>query len=68
MVIDTLPTRPHHAVSPRAAAPIRAGTLLDADAFYHLRTEMVLDGCKWDPQVGDVTTLSAFPLLITESR
>jgi hypothetical protein len=25
---------------------------------------LVLEGCKWDPQVGDVATLAPFPLLI----
>ena len=29
---------------------------------------MLLDGCKWDPQVGDVATLAPFPLLIRRGR
>ena len=28
---------------------------------------MLLEGCKWDPQVGDINTLSAFPLVIKSS-
>jgi glutathionylspermidine synthase len=28
----------------------------------------MLEGCKWDPQVGDVATLSQFPLIMTQSE
>jgi hypothetical protein len=27
----------------------------------------VLEGCKWDPQVGDLDTLSPFPLVMKSS-
>lgn len=50
-----------------AAFPCRAGPMLDADAFETVRRAMVLDHCKWDPQVGDVGTLAPFPLLLRES-
>lgn len=33
-------------------------------AFAELRREMELSHCKWDAQVGDVSTLAPFPLLI----
>jgi glutathionylspermidine synthase len=33
-------------------------------SFADVRCRMILEGCKWDPQVGDVSTLSPFPLII----
>ncbi|HET7545898.1 MAG TPA: glutathionylspermidine synthase family protein [Polyangiaceae bacterium] len=47
--------------------PYRPGAQLDAQSFRDLRRSMVLDHCKWDPQVGDVATLANFPLLIARS-
>jgi len=44
--------------------PLRAGLPLDPDRFAAIRTELLLKHCKWDPQVGDISTLAAFPLLI----
>src|SRR5207244_726560 len=41
--------------------PLRAGSPLAPGTFAALRRRAVLEGCKWDPQVGDVSTLSAFP-------
>lgn len=32
--------------------------------FARLRNRLVLDHAKWDPQVGDVSTLAPFPLII----
>jgi glutathionylspermidine synthase len=49
------------------ANPIRAGDAIDAIAFRDIRRKMVLDGCKWDPQVGDVATLAPFPLMISRN-
>jgi glutathionylspermidine synthase len=46
---------------------LRAEASIDASAFYALRRRAVLHGCKWDPQVGDVDTLSSFPLVIKSS-
>jgi hypothetical protein len=39
------------------------GPLLDA-AFARVRRRLVLDHFKWDPQVGDVSTLARFPLIV----
>jgi len=37
---------------------------IDPEAFAEVRACMILDGCKWDPQVGDVATLAPFPLIL----
>jgi hypothetical protein len=34
------------------------------ELFADLRCRMILEGCKWDPQVGDVATLAPFPLVL----
>src|SRR5262245_63847880 len=47
--------------------PLRAGEPLDASRFMVLRRRAVLEGCKWDPQVGDVSTLAAFPRLLSRA-
>ncbi|HLX70277.1 MAG TPA: glutathionylspermidine synthase family protein [Verrucomicrobiae bacterium] len=46
---------------------LRAGTVVDAAAFSEIRRRAVLEGCKWDPQVGDVSTLARFPLVMKAS-
>jgi glutathionylspermidine synthase len=46
------------------ASAYRCGASLDSVAFAQLRRSLVLDHCKWDPQVGDVSTLADFPLLM----
>jgi hypothetical protein len=52
-------------MTPKAGGcPLRAGDPAAAEAFEEVRREMVLGGCKWDPQVGDVSTLAPFPLLL----
>ena len=51
--------------SSNAQRPIRCGQALDESAFAPIRRRLVLEGCKWDPQVGDVATLARFPLIIT---
>lgn len=38
--------------------------VLDAERFAALRNRMMLDGFKWDPQVGDVGTLAAFAVVL----
>lgn len=43
---------------------LRAGDAIDEAEMARVRQAMVLEHCKWDPQVGDVSTLAAFPLLI----
>src|SRR5688572_19043213 len=47
--------------------PLRAGPALAPEEFFALRKRAVLEGCKWDPQVGDVGTLANFPLFIRRS-
>lgn len=46
---------------------LRAGAALDPIEFARIRRHVALEGCKWDPQVGDVCTLAHFPLLLRES-
>ncbi len=38
--------------------------VLDAERFAAVRRRLVLDGFKWDPQVGDVATLASFALVL----
>src|SRR5689334_13703862 len=40
---------------------------VDGEAWTQIRRSAVLDGCKWDPQVGDIDTLSPFPLVLKAS-
>lgn len=47
-----------------AGAPLAAGLALGTETFERIRRRTMLEGCKWDAQVGDVATLAAFPLLI----
>jgi glutathionylspermidine synthase len=46
---------------------LRAGPLIDPAAFSKIRRRAVLEGCKWDPQVGDLDTLAPFPLVMNAS-
>ena len=46
---------------------LRAEKALDARTFSALRRRALLEGCKWDPQVGDVDTLSPFPIVMKSS-
>jgi glutathionylspermidine synthase len=46
---------------------LRAEEAVDANAFSALRRCALLEGCKWDSQVGDTDTLSAFPLVLKNS-
>ncbi|HSI36378.1 MAG: glutathionylspermidine synthase family protein [Phycisphaerae bacterium] len=43
---------------------VRAGPALAPREFAEVRRRMALDGCKWDPQVGDVRVIAPFPLLL----
>ncbi len=54
------PVLPENGPSPE----LRAGPPLDAATFLTIRRRAVLEGCKWDPQVGDIDTLSPFPLVL----
>jgi glutathionylspermidine synthase len=49
------------------ASCLRAGAPLDESIFVGIRRRAILDGCKWDPQVGDVSTLAAFPLILNRA-
>ena len=44
----------------------RVGPALPAPEFDELRRRMILDHCKWDPQVGDVSTLAPFPIFLSQ--
>ena len=46
--------------------PFSVGKALDAESFATVRRRLILDGCKWDPQVGDTQTLAPFPLILSE--
>jgi len=45
-------------------APWFAGERLDAGAFELIRRRASSEFCKWDSQVGDVTTLADFPIIL----
>ncbi len=44
---------------------LRAGASLAPSIFHGLRRRTMLEGCKWDAQMGDVDTLAPFPLLLS---
>src|SRR4030095_12028382 len=48
----------------RSAGPLRAGESSSPEVFASIRTQLILRHCKWDPQVEDVSTLAAVPLLM----
>jgi len=45
--------------------PLRFGPAIKEDDFRCIRQRMSLDFCKWDVQVGDISTLFPQPLLIS---
>lgn len=45
-------------------ANFRAEDPVDPKTFAELRRHVMLDGCKWDAQVGDITALAPFPLVM----
>jgi hypothetical protein len=47
---------------------LRAGERLRSDAFHDLRRRMMLEFCKWDSQISDVTTLADFPLFLQQNE
>src|SRR5436190_1972738 len=51
-----------------ARGGLRAGEEVGAEEFAQVRRRMVLDCCKWDPQIGDVSTLTRFPLLLARGE
>jgi glutathionylspermidine synthase len=46
---------------------IRAGCLLDEEAWRALRRRAIFDCHKWDPQVGDTAVVARFPLVISRA-
>ena len=48
--------------------PLRTEAAIDDSTFAALRRRVVLEGHKWDPQVGDVATLLPFPLVMKSSE
>jgi hypothetical protein len=51
----------------RVSGELRAGSMLEPESIAAIRRKAALDGCKWDIQVGDVTTLAPFPLVMKRS-
>ena len=47
--------------------PLRTEEPVHPDIFSGIRRRALLEGCKWDPQVGDVNTLASFPLVLKSS-
>jgi glutathionylspermidine synthase len=64
--LETL-RNPSDAHPPAHEEDLWAEKAIDATAFCELRRRSVLEGCKWDQQVGDVDTLSPFPLVMKSS-
>ena len=60
MTIAALSSTPHPMLDP----PVRALAAVPAAEFARIRQRLLLDCCKWDPQVGDMGTLAEFPLLL----
>jgi glutathionylspermidine synthase len=50
-----------------SAGPWRISPAIAPEAFDRLRRQLVLEHCKWDPQVGDVSTLAPFPLILQDT-
>jgi glutathionylspermidine synthase len=53
------------AASIEREAPISALGCVSDDSFAMIRRRMILECCKWDPQVGDVSTLAPFAISIS---
>jgi len=56
-----------HPIGAEILAPpaLRAAGAISPQVFDSIRRRMVLDYCKWDSQIGDVTTLADFPLILS---
>jgi Glutathionylspermidine synthase preATP-grasp len=52
-----------HVARPPATPWLPTAPLAD-EAFARIRRRAIFDCCKWDPQVEDVSTLAAFPLVL----
>ena len=53
--------------NPERARWLRAEPPIAAAAAARLRRRALLEGCKWDPQVGDAEALAPFPLVLPRS-
>lgn len=53
--------------SEQTKSGFRAERAIEPRDFYVVRRRAMLEGCKWDPQVGDNDTLCAFPLVMRRS-
>jgi hypothetical protein len=49
-------------------APYYAAPALSARDFEVVRRRTIFEHCKWDPQVGDVSVLGSFPLVLGAER
>ena len=47
-----------------AAHQLRMGPVLESSHFQEIRTQLALGHCKWDPQIGDRSSLCPQPLLM----
>ncbi len=55
--------------TPKAVAEsLRCTERLSAARHREIVRHMALDGCKWDPQVGDVAALASFALLLSRAE
>jgi hypothetical protein len=69
----TLSTLSHSVESASLTSGANTGSFLwteaavESERWLEIRRRAVLDGCKWDPQVGDIDTLSPFPLVLKAS-
>ena len=48
-----------------SSSPLRSTSVLSDSQYNAIRTQMVLEGCKWDPQVGDTEVIARFALRLT---
>ena len=49
------------------SAQLTGGAPLAPDVWAGVRRRTILEGCKWDPQVEDVSVLAPFPLLVARA-
>src|SRR5882672_4741887 len=55
---------PPHGAPSSDRTPLIALPAISEQSYRDIRRRMVLDCCKWDPQVGDFSTLAPFALLM----
>lgn len=57
-------TEPH---LPPRVSPLRFGAQMSSAELVRVESRLIFEGCKWDPQVGDVRTLFPAPLLLNQN-